>query len=127
MLRALLRLALLLLTCPLAACAGAQQAEPPRPLATAAAASPTKAPVQRKRPHPSTLLRGGTLWTATGAVLESTDLLLQDNRIAAVGRNLPIPSGAVVVDVRGRIVTPGLVDMHSHLGVYAAPTAFAIA
>ena len=73
------------------------------------------------RLHPPTLLRGATLWTATGAVLDATDLLLRDNRIAAIGRDLPAPADATIVDARGKIVTPGLVDLHSHLGVYPMP------
>ena len=75
------------------------------------------------RTHPPTLLRGATLWTATGQVLEKTDILLQNAQIQAIGVNLPAPKDARVIDAAGKIVTPGLVDMHSHLGVYAAPSA----
>ncbi|MSP93380.1 MAG: amidohydrolase [Myxococcales bacterium] len=84
---------------------------------------PTAQPdaVRAPRLHPATLLRGATLWTATGEVLDATDLLLRDNRIAAIGKDLAAPSGALILDVRGKIVTPGLVDMHSHLGVYPMP------
>ncbi len=76
-------------------------------------------PVQTS--HPPTVLRHGTLWTATGEVLVDTDITLQDRKILAIGKNLPLPAQGIEVDVRGKIVTPGLVDMHSHLGVYAAP------
>ena len=75
------------------------------------------------RAHPPTLLRGATLWTATGQVLEKTDILLQNGQIQAIGAALPAPKDAKVIDAAGKIVTPGLVDMHSHLGVYAAPSA----
>jgi imidazolonepropionase-like amidohydrolase len=75
------------------------------------------------RAHPPILLRGATLWTATGQVLEHTDLLLQEGKIQAIGNDLPVPPGARVIEAAGKIVTPGLVDMHSHLGVYAAPSA----
>ncbi len=67
------------------------------------------------------VLRHATLWPATGAVLPDTDLLLQNGRIAAIGKDLVAPPAAVVVEARGRIVTPGLIDMHSHLGVYSSP------
>lgn len=83
-------------------------------------------PAFAKRPgvEPGTLLlRGGTLWTATGEVLTASDLLLKDGKIAAIGKALPIPAGTRVVELKGKIVTPGLVDMHSHLGVYPAPHA----
>lgn len=68
------------------------------------------------------VLRGGTLWTGTGAVLAETDLLLLNGQITAMGKDLSAPAGTVEVDVRGKIVTPGLVDMHSHLGLYAVPS-----
>ena len=71
------------------------------------------------------VLRGGTLWTATGAVLPDTDLLLSNGQIALMGKGLTVPPGTAEVDVRGKIVTPGLVDMHSHLGLYAVPNSLA--
>ena len=84
-------------------------------------------PVPAPKPRPvraqATLLRGGTLWTATGAVLPDTDILLENGKITAVAKGIPLPDGAREIDVRGRILTPGLVDMHSHLGVYGAPNA----
>ena len=106
----------------LAACGtAAQAAQPTSPVVVAPA--PAAPEPKRPRAHPVTLLRGGTLWTATGTVLPDTDLLLRDGKLAAIGKALPLPDGATVVDARGRIVTPGLVDMHSHLGVYSAPHA----
>lgn len=84
-------------------------------------AAPSLAEVPRA--HPPTLLRAATLWTATGQVLDRTDLLLQNGKIQAIGVDLPVPDGARVIDAAGKIITPGLVDMHSHIGVYAAPSA----
>ncbi len=72
--------------------------------------------------NPPVLLRHATLWPGTGAVLPDTDLLLQNGHIAAIGKDLPLPAGANAIEAKGRIITPGLVDMHSHLGVYASPT-----
>ena len=68
------------------------------------------------------VLRGGTLWTATGAVLVDTDLLTTNGQITAIGKALSVPAGTQEFDVRGKILTPGLVDMHSHLGLYAVPS-----
>ena len=59
--------------------------------------------------------------TGTGAELAGADVLIQDGRIAAVGEGLAAPAGAEVVDAAGRWVTPGLIDVHSHLGVYPSP------
>jgi imidazolonepropionase-like amidohydrolase len=111
--------ALLLATLTLTtlACGAAPITPLPFPLPAAA-----RAPLPRPpRTHPPTLLRHATVWTATGTVLTDTDLLLRDNKLAAIGRALPAPAGAVEIDAGGRIVTPGLVDQHSHLGVYPMP------
>ncbi|MDZ4865187.1 MAG: amidohydrolase [Gemmatimonadota bacterium] len=51
-------------------------------------------------------------------------ILLQDGRIVAIGPTLAAPAGASVIDGTGKFVTPGLIDDHSHLGVYAAPGTF---
>ena len=81
-------------------------------------------------PYPSTyrvpaspplLIRGATVLTGTGERLDETDVLLVDGRIAAVGRGLAAPAGAREVDGQGKWVTPGLIDVHSHLGVYPSP------
>ena len=72
-------------------------------------------------PSTPTLIRNATVLTATGPAQEGTDVLMRDGRIVAVGRGLDAPADAAVVDGTGRWVTPGLIDTHSHLGVYAAP------
>src|SRR2546427_9617069 len=43
------------------------------------------------------------------------DVLIQDGKIAAVGTGLGSPDGADVRDVRGKVVAPGLLDVHVHL------------
>ncbi|HBL27279.1 MAG TPA: amidohydrolase, partial [Acidobacteria bacterium] len=75
------------------------------------------------RPLPSrpTLIRNATVLTAVGDRLEGGSVLLQGGKIAAVGREIAPPADSVVIDARGRWVTPGVIDAHSHLGVYAAP------
>jgi imidazolonepropionase-like amidohydrolase len=81
-------------------------------------------------PYPSTyapaaaapvLIRGATVLTGTGARLEDTDVVVADGRIAAVGQHLATPAGARIVEAQGRWVTPGIIDVHSHLGVYPSP------
>jgi imidazolonepropionase-like amidohydrolase len=69
------------------------------------------------------LLRGGTVMTAAGEVLERGHVLLQEGKIKSVGAGEgKAPPGAIVVDVSGRFITPGIIDTHSHLGVYASPS-----
>lgn len=59
--------------------------------------------------------------TGTGARLDGADVLFADGRIEAVGHGLTAPAGARIIDARGRWVTPGLIDVHSHLGVFPSP------
>jgi len=96
------------------------------PLASAAAA---QEPAWNKNPYPSTyqraaappvLLRGGTVFDGKGGEFKA-DVLIADGLIRAVGPNLEAPTGAITVDAAGKWVTPGIIDIHSHLGVYPSP------
>jgi imidazolonepropionase-like amidohydrolase len=75
----------------------------------------------QRRPFAPVLITNATVLTAAGPELTETSILLQDGRISAIGKNLTAPVGAKVIDGRGKFVTPGLIDSHSHLGVYASP------
>src|SRR5580692_6569952 len=68
------------------------------------------------------LIQGATVLTGTGERLEGTDVLISNGRIQAVGKALSAPPEARVIDAKGKWVTPGLIDVHSHLGVYASPS-----
>jgi imidazolonepropionase-like amidohydrolase len=70
-------------------------------------------------PQPdAVLVRGATIWTSgSRGILPQADLLVRKGRIAAIGTDLDAPRGAVVIDARGKHVTPGLVDAHVHAGV----------
>jgi imidazolonepropionase-like amidohydrolase len=122
----------------LTACATAPsgQRDAPASPASAAPASATRTGTDGKRhfepadlyastyrPLPSapTLITGATVLTAAGDRIENGSVLLRDGRIAAVGQALETPAGAVVIDAKGKWVTPGVIDAHSHLGVYASP------
>ncbi len=82
----------------------------------------TEAYASRYEPLSSetTLLTGATVLTGTGTRLDNADVLLSDGKIVAVGEGLS-SEGATVVDASGRWITPGIIDLHSHLGVYASP------
>ncbi len=68
-----------------------------------------------------TFIRNATILTAAGPRIPNGSVLLRDGRIAAVGANITAPTDASVLDAAGKWVTPGLIDTHSHLGVYASP------
>ncbi|GAA2231989.1 amidohydrolase family protein [Streptomyces nogalater] len=94
------------------------------PLTGAASASTGAPRPDRAAGHaPTTLLRDAelvltmdpALGTGELGTLEHADVLMRDGRIAGVGRRLPAPAGARVVDVSGMLVLPGFVDLHNHL------------
>lgn len=61
---------------------------------------------------------GATVITGTGEVLEQATVLIHNDRIVDVGVKLEIPSEATVVKVEGKYLTPGLIDVHTHIGVF---------
>ncbi len=69
------------------------------------------------------LITNATVLVGDGRRLDGADVLLQDGRIAAVGTALDAPANAQRVDGTGKWVTPGIIDVHSHLGVYPSPGA----
>jgi imidazolonepropionase-like amidohydrolase len=69
----------------------------------------------------ATVIRNATILTAAGPVIERGSVLLQDGKVAAVGQTVTAPADALVIDASGKWLTPGVIDTHSHLGVYAAP------
>ena len=68
-----------------------------------------------------TLIRGATVFDGAGVEFANADVLMRDGRIVAVGPNLTAPDGANIIDGSGKFVTPGIIDAHSHLGVYPSP------
>lgn len=61
------------------------------------------------------LIKNATVWTSEKeGVLQNTDVLLKNGKIAAVGKNLNEP-GARVIDGTGKHVSPGIIDEHSHI------------
>ena len=61
------------------------------------------------------LIKNATVLTVTKGKLENTDVLLQNGKIAQVGKNLTAPAGAQVIDATGKFVMPGIIDPHSHM------------
>ncbi|NUQ20732.1 MAG: amidohydrolase [Gemmatimonadaceae bacterium] len=75
------------------------------------------------RPFPSkaTVIRNVTILTAAGPTIRNGSVLLRDGRIAAVGASVDAPSDATVIDGAGKYLTPGIIDIHSHVGAGASP------
>src|SRR6266536_5834698 len=69
----------------------------------------------------TTVIRNVNIMTAAGPTIRNGSVLLQNGKIAAVGATVDVPSDAIVIDGAGKYVTPGIIDVHSHIGVYAAP------
>ncbi|URD61713.1 amidohydrolase [Sphingomonas sp. KRR8] len=96
------------------------------------ATTPAKEPPTRfsHDPYPSTyhaypgvptLLKGATVLDGAGGRIDGGDVLIADGKVQAIGRGLSAPAGAVIVDGTGKYVTPGVIDIHSHLGDYPSP------
>ena len=84
-----------------------------------------------ENPYPSTyqpyggvptLIRGATILDGEGGRIDNGSILIADGKVQAVGgADLAAPEGATVIDGQGRYVTPGIIDVHSHLGDYPSP------
>lgn len=72
-------------------------------------------------PARTTLIRNATIMTATGTTIPGGSILLQNGKIVALGATVNAPADADLVDGTGKFVTPGIIDTHTHLGVYPAP------
>jgi len=72
-------------------------------------------------PSPPILIKGGTVITVTGGIIENGDVLLENGKIAEVGKELKSPLDATIIDARGKFIMPGIIDSHSHIGVYSWP------
>ena len=59
--------------------------------------------------------------TGTGKEILKGSILISSNEIKAIGESLSKPPGAKVINANGKWVTPGIIDIHSHMGVYPAP------
>lgn len=71
---------------------------------------------------PKYFLEGATILTGTGEQIDNGNLLLSEGKIEALGTNLSAPEDAIKIDASGKWITPGIIDVHSHMGVYPNPS-----
>lgn len=72
-------------------------------------------------PSASTLIKNATVLDGIGGEIAGGDVLLVDGKVSEIAEDISAPDGAIVIDANGKWVTPGIIDNHSHLGVYPSP------
>jgi len=63
-------------------------------------------------------ITNGTIWTITKGAIEKGTVLIEDGKITGIGANVSIPEDAEIIDATGKIVMPGLIDAHCHVGIF---------
>ena len=72
-------------------------------------------------PGTPTLVTHVTIFDGEGARIDDGSALFADGKIVRVGQSIAAPAGATVIDGTGKTLTPGIIDIHSHLGDYPSP------
>ena len=75
----------------------------------------------RAYPGVTTVIVNATIYDGAGRKYERGQVRLEGGKVAEIGPSVTVPPGAVTIDAAGKFVTPGVIDIHSHLGVYASP------
>ncbi|WP_411334445.1 amidohydrolase [Metabacillus indicus] len=73
----------------------------------------------------SFLFRNATIYPITSKTLYQSDLLVTGGKIKAIGKNLPAPPDAAIIDCGEQFLFPGFIDVHTHLGLYDEGTGWA--
>ncbi|MFT5313575.1 MAG: imidazolonepropionase-like amidohydrolase [Paraglaciecola sp.] len=68
-----------------------------------------------------TLITNVTILDGLGGRIENGSLLMKEGKIVALGDDITVGDDALQVDGKGKWLTPGIIDVHSHLGVYPSP------
>ncbi|HUI64884.1 MAG TPA: amidohydrolase family protein [Bacteroidota bacterium] len=62
------------------------------------------------------MVRNATIWTCgPQGVLENSDVIFRNGKVQELGKSLPVPAGAILIEGKGKHVTPGIIDCHSHM------------
>ncbi|GAA4741810.1 amidohydrolase [Sphingomonas daechungensis] len=102
---------------------GCAQTPPPKKAAPPVRINQDPYPSTYQRyPGAVTAIRGATIFDGEGGRIENGTVVLADGVVQAIGgADTPVPEGAYQVDGTGKFVTPGIIDVHSHLGDYPSP------
>jgi imidazolonepropionase-like amidohydrolase len=124
------RYALLATTLALGACAATKQV-----VKSAASAPAVTAPSKKtEAPFPSTykaypgvptVVRNVTIFDGEGGKVDNGTVFFKDGKVSAVGgamTDADIPANVTIIDGTGKFITPGIIDIHSHLGAYPSPS-----
>ncbi|HEX3685732.1 MAG TPA: amidohydrolase [Bryobacteraceae bacterium] len=65
----------------------------------------------------TTLIRNATVLTVTKGTVENGSVLIENGKIAAIGKNVSAPADATIVDATGKYLMPGIIDCHSHTAI----------
>ena len=76
----------------------------------------------RAQPHKPYIITNVHLLDGAGNEFENVSVLVRDNKIQAVAEMLAIEGVETIINAKGQWLTPGLIDNHSHLGVYPSPS-----
>jgi imidazolonepropionase-like amidohydrolase len=115
----------------LAAAAGLAACAQNPPPAAPKAAPKAKPIIYSRDPYPSTyrvypgvptLITNVTIYDGEGGRIDNGQILFADGKVVALGQTVEAPAGATTLDGRGKWVTPGIIDIHSHLGDYPSPS-----
>ena len=115
--------AVIALAAALAACSTTGGTSAPASASAAAPAADPYPSTYERYPGVPTALVGATVYDGAGGRIENGTVLFADGAVVAIGgANLPIPSSYTRIDGTGKFVTPGVIDIHSHLGDYPSPS-----
>ncbi|NLY53518.1 MAG: amidohydrolase [Firmicutes bacterium] len=70
------------------------------------------------------LIKNGKIYTMAGQVIENGSILIKDGKIAEIAEHIAAPAEAEVIDAAGRMVMPGMIDAHCHLGMWESSIRF---
>jgi len=73
-------------------------------------------------PGVPTLVKNVTIFDGEGGRIDGGSVLFRDGKIVAAGKDLAAEAGVTVIDGTGKYLTPGIIDIHSHLGDYPTPS-----